>query len=112
MEAYMETDGTRKPDQKLRLGCLSWTYPDWLGSFYPAGTKPAEFLALYSKTFDLVEIDSTFYRTPSPSTMKQWREKTPLNFLFTAKLPGKITHEKRLVEVESELQRFQKSAGE
>jgi len=59
-----------------------------------------------------VEIDSTFYRTPSPSMMKQWREKTPENFLFTAKLPGKITHEKRLKEVEAELERFEKTCGE
>ncbi len=101
-----------KPRDKIRFGCLSWTYPDWLGSFYPAGTKPAEFLQLYSKIFDLVEIDSSFYRTPSPQTLKQWREKTPSDFLFTAKLPGKITHELRLSGVERELERFEKTASE
>lgn len=96
----------------MRFGCLSWTYPDWLGSFYPAGTKPSEYLQLYSKIFDLVEIDSTFYRVPSPTTMRQWREKTPPDFLFTAKVPGKITHEERLKDVEVELERFEKICGE
>jgi len=97
-----------QPDPvKVRFGCLSWTYPDWLGSFYPAGTKPSEYLSVYSRTFDLVEVDSSFYRTPTPSMVKQWGEKTPSNFLFTAKLPGKITHEGRLVGIEKELDRFE-----
>jgi uncharacterized protein YecE (DUF72 family) len=111
LESFLEESRPRA-DNVVRFGCLSWTYPDWLGSFYPSGTKPSEFLRLYSKVFDLVEIDSTFYRTPSPATMRQWREKTPPNFLFTAKLPGKITHEKRLAGVESELERFERTAAE
>jgi uncharacterized protein YecE (DUF72 family) len=108
----LENSRGKIPSDKIRFGCLSWTYPDWLGSFYPTGTKPAEYLSLYSKVFDLVEIDSTFYRTPSIAIMRQWKEKTPPDFLFTAKLPGKITHEKRLVGAESDLERFEKTAGE
>jgi uncharacterized protein YecE (DUF72 family) len=96
----------------LRFGCLSWTYPDWLGSFYPTGTKPADYLRLYSKVFDLVEIDSSFYRTPLPQTVRQWREVTPENFLFTAKMPQKITHQLKLVGVERELERFEKTISE
>jgi len=104
--------GSKAAAEKLRFGCLSWTYPDWLGSFYPPGTRSSEFLRLYSKIFDLVEIDSSFYRTPSMQTVNQWREKTPANFLFTAKLPGKITHELRLNGVENELERFEKTMTE
>ena len=111
MDSFLE-GAPERHGEKIRFGCLSWTYPDWLGSFYPPGTKPAEFLNLYSKVFDLVEIDSTFYRTPSPSTVKQWREKTPPEFLFTAKLPQKMTHELRLVGIERELERFEKTMGE
>lgn len=112
MESYLEETPPSGATDKLRFGCLSWTYPDWLGTFYPAGTKPAEFLHLYSKVFDLVEIDSSFYRTPSAQTVRQWREKTPNNFLFTSKLPGKITHELKLTGVEEELDRFEKTIGE
>ncbi len=112
MESFLEGSVLERRGEKIRFGCLSWTYPDWLGAFYPPGTKPSEFLHLYSKIFDLVEIDSSFYRTPSPSTVKQWREKTPREFLFTSKLPGKITHELRLVGIERELERFEKTMGE
>src|SRR5580704_5735746 len=111
MESFLDGGTTAKQGEKIRFGCLSWTYPDWIGSFYPSGTRSSEFLRLYSKIFDLVEIDSTFYRTPSPSTVKQWREKTPQEFLFTSKLPGKITHELKLTGIDHELERFEKTIG-
>ena len=91
----------------LRIGCISWTYPDWLSSFYPEGTKSSEFLSLYSRVFDLVEIDSTFYRTPYAATVKHWKEKTPANFLFSAKLPKKITHDSRLKDVSNNVKGFE-----
>lgn len=94
---------------EVRTGCVSWTYADWLGSFYPVGTKPAEFLSLYSRTFDIVEIDSSFYRIPNPSTIAQWKEKTPGSFLFTAKLPKKITHDAKLKDISYPLEQFQKA---
>ncbi len=91
----------------LRIGCISWTYPDWQGAFYPEWTKPSEFLSLYSRVFDIVEIDSTFYRTPNPSTVKQWRDKTPPNFLFTAKIPKRITHDSAMRNVSGNLKSFE-----
>jgi uncharacterized protein YecE (DUF72 family) len=93
---------------QIRTGCISWTYPDWLGTFYPEGSKPADFLSLYSKVFDIVEIDSSFYRIPNPTTVKQWNERTPAGFLFTAKLPKKMTHEAKLRDISSSLNYFQK----
>ncbi len=112
MEAFLDETTTPRSGDKLRFGCLSWTYPDWLGAFYPTGSKSAEYLQTYSRVFDLVEIDSSFYRTPTAQTVKQWKEKTPNNFLFTSKLPGKITHELRLTGVESQLDRFEKTVME
>ena len=112
LESFLGEMSVKSGGEKLRFGCLSWTYPDWLGSFYPERTKPSEFLRLYSRIFDLVEIDSTFYRTPNQATVKQWREKTPASFLFTAKLPGKITHELKLIGIERELGRFEKTMSE
>jgi uncharacterized protein YecE (DUF72 family) len=98
-------------EDNVRFGCISWTYPDWLGSFYPAGTKPADFLQLYARVFDLVEVDSSFYRSPGASLVKQWREKTPPNFLFSVKLPGKMSHEKRFSGVEKDLDYFEKTVS-
>ncbi|MFI5421578.1 MAG: DUF72 domain-containing protein [Nitrososphaerales archaeon] len=111
MQSYFESEKSAEPGG-IRFGCLSWTYPDWLGSFYALGTKPSEYLSVYSRVFNLVEVDSSFYRTPSPSTVKQWREKTPANFRFTAKLPGKITHELRLAGIDQPLERFEKTMTE
>ena len=92
---------------EIRTGCISWTYPDWLGPFYPKESKPADYLRLYSSVFDIVEVDSTFYRSPNSTTVKQWKERTPENFLFTVKMPQKITHILRLQNVDRELEYFE-----
>ncbi len=101
------------PDpRKLRIGCSGWSYQDWVGSFYPKNVQPGDYLRLYSGVFDAVEIDSTYYRTPSPLMVSNWRKVTPDGFLFTAKFPKKITHEKKLRDVGEQLERFYKSISE
>ncbi len=91
---------------QIRLGTSSWTGEGWVGSFYPAASKPQDFLPLYAERFDTVEIDSTFYRIPAARTVEQWRERTPTGFTFAAKVPQTITHEKMLVDVEQDLAAF------
>jgi uncharacterized protein YecE (DUF72 family) len=61
--------------------------------------------------FDYVEIDTSFYRIPNIFTVKNWYKKTPRNFKFTAKFPRVITHDKRLKEVDKELDRFFEAIG-
>ncbi len=90
----------------IRIGTSAFTADGWEGSFYPAGMKPAEYLTYYATQFDTVEIDSTFYRIPSLSTVRGWYAKTPKDFIFAAKVPQTITHEKVLVDCESELKAF------
>jgi uncharacterized protein YecE (DUF72 family) len=93
-------------DNQLFLGTSSWTGEGWVGSFYPAGSKPADFLPFYARHFRTVEVDSTFYRIPAANTVKQWRERTPKGFIFAAKVPQVITHEKVLVDAERDLKDF------
>jgi len=93
----------------LRLGTSSWSSQDWVGVFYPAGTAPADFISEYAKHFDTVEVDSTFYRTPSPAMVRNWAARTPAGFLIAAKLPQVITHEKVLVDCAAELSEFLKT---
>ena len=61
--------------------------------------------------FDYVGIDSTFYRPSNLQMVKNWAMKTPKNFKFTAKFPKAITHDKRLKEVDDELERFFDAMG-
>jgi uncharacterized protein YecE (DUF72 family) len=101
------------PDSKrLRIGCSGWSYQDWVGPFYPKDAKPGEYLHLYSTVFDAVEIDSTYYRTPSPLIVQNWRKTTTDNFIFTAKFPKKITHELKLRDSHAQLERYYKSISE
>jgi uncharacterized protein YecE (DUF72 family) len=62
------------------LGTQGWSYPSWVGSFYPPGTSASAFLAHYSREFATVELDTTFYAVPRMSTIAGWRERTPLAF--------------------------------
>ena len=68
--------------------------------------KPAECLSYYATRFDTVEVDSTFYGTPAIATVQKWYAKTPAGFVFAAKVPQVITHEKLLVDCHAELGEF------
>jgi len=84
-------------DKKLlHLGTSGWGYKDWLGKIYEPGSKSTDFLRQYAKRFEVVEIDSTFYGTPRPTTIEKWAAVTTENFRFAPKVPQQITHEKRL----------------
>jgi uncharacterized protein YecE (DUF72 family) len=82
----------------LYIGTPAFTASGWEGSFYPEGTKSADFLRYYAQHFNSVEVDSSFYRIPSASTVRGWASKTPAGFVFAAKVPQVITHEKVLVD--------------
>ncbi|MEO7086561.1 MAG: DUF72 domain-containing protein [Gemmatimonadaceae bacterium] len=81
---------------RIRIGAQGWNYDAWVGPFYPTGTRPADFLTVYSRAFDTVEVDSTFYAIPVAKTVRGWAQRTPENFIFSLKLPQEITHERRL----------------
>jgi uncharacterized protein YecE (DUF72 family) len=90
----------------LRLGTSAWSNPSWVGVFYPDGIKPADYLARYAEKYDCVEIDSTFYRIPSSSMIRKWYLDTPEGFLFAAKVPQAITHEKVMLDCEQDVAAF------
>ncbi|MBC8122544.1 MAG: DUF72 domain-containing protein [Gemmatimonadaceae bacterium] len=86
----------------IHVGCQGWRYADWRlspcpdAAFYSADTPATQELASYSRTFDLVEVDSTFYAVPQARTVEGWATQTPRDFHFTLKLPRALTHENRL----------------
>lgn len=76
----------------VRIGTSSFSEKDWVGPFYPEGTKPADFIRYYSTKFDTVEVDATYYAIPGQRTVENWVEKTPESFLISAKFPRSIVH--------------------
>ncbi len=95
---------------RIYIGTQGWSYPDWEGPFYPQGTPSSEYLAVYSKAFSAVEVDSSFYAVPPAFHFHGWRERTHDDFRFTLKLPGELTHDRRLVGGTEVLQTFCKRA--
>ncbi|MEE8468806.1 MAG: DUF72 domain-containing protein [Planctomycetota bacterium] len=76
----------------LRLGTSSWSEKGWVGSFYPRGTAPRDFLAHYATHFDTVEADNTYYAVPGRELVRGWESKLPAGFLMSAKFPRSIVH--------------------
>jgi uncharacterized protein YecE (DUF72 family) len=91
---------------KIHIGTQGWIYEDWMGTFYPPKSSKKDLLRLYSKIFDTVEVDSTFYAIPDEKTILGWNAKTPENFTFSLKLPSEITHKNRLRDCEKQLSAF------
>ena len=81
-------------ESNIHLGTSGWSYKEWEGSFYRKGEKRK--LRAYASIFKIVEIDSTFYRNPTLGTVMGWLKYSPSDFVFTAKIPKLITHDKRL----------------
>ena len=82
----------------IRIGTSGYSYPEWRGSFYPAGFPTSQMLSYYADRLSTVEINNTFYRLPSEKVLANWAEQTPPEFVFTLKAPRRITHEARLRE--------------
>ena len=110
---FAETPGSISPPEPgLYLGTSGWSYADWEGTVYPPGTPGAGRLAEYVKRYATVEIDSTFYGTPKGTTVERWRKVAPRGFLFAAKFPQELTHERNLVGSTAEAERFVRTMAE
>jgi uncharacterized protein YecE (DUF72 family) len=81
------------------IGTSGYSYPDWVGSFYPAGTRSGRMLAHYCRVFPLVELNFTFYRPPTAPMLARLADQTPHGFQFLVKLPRVLSHERQLAEL-------------
>jgi uncharacterized protein YecE (DUF72 family) len=88
------------------IGTMGFAYKDWAGAFYPQGLSSQEYLSFYSRIFNAVEIDSTFYGTPKVGSVVRWRENSPEGFKICVKVPRSITHDAGLVDVDNEMIAF------
>lgn len=86
----------------LQVGTSGFSYKEWKGTFYPEDLPAKEMLSYYATRLAAVEINNTFYRLPQKSMLEGWKEQVPTNFRFSLKASQRITHFKRLKDVESE----------
>ncbi len=91
---------------KVLVGVPAWGEPRWLGRVYPRGSKPGEFLRHYASQFPTIELNSTFYGVPAPSTVDKWRAQTPASFRFCAKIVRDVSHEPDLSAAIAALGRY------
>ncbi len=96
---------------RVRAGTSGYAYNEWKGSFYPSNLKADDMLGYYAARFSTVEINNTFYRTPSESTLVNWAESVPDGFTFVLKASQRITHVRRLREVSTEVGFFLQTAS-
>jgi len=92
-------------ERVVRIGCSGWNYASWKEPFY-AGRPAREWLALYARHFDTVEINNTFYRLPRPASVATWEQTVPTCFVFAVKVSRYITHIKRLRDLGDPVRRF------
>jgi uncharacterized protein YecE (DUF72 family) len=97
---------------RLYVGTSGFAYKEWKPEFYPADLKATDMLSFYSRRFNSVEINNTFYRMPTEKVLAQWSTQTPEDFTFTLKAPQRITHFARLRNVDENLDFFLRTARE
>jgi uncharacterized protein YecE (DUF72 family) len=88
------------------VGTSGFQYPEWKGNFYPEKLPPKKMLGFYSERFNTTEINYTFRRIPSETTLSKWFAETPERFRFSLKAPQQITHIRQLRGCESLVQHF------
>lgn len=90
------------------IGCSGFYYKEWKNIFYPKGLPESKWFEYYCQHFNTLELNVTFYRFPSLQLLQGWHRRSPGQFLFTAKVPRLITHQKQFKEAHEELSSFYK----
>jgi uncharacterized protein YecE (DUF72 family) len=94
------------PKKKIYIGTSGWHYKHWFGTFYPAGTGAKHQFEYYTKHFDTVEINNSFYKLPPKEVFKEWYKNSPKKFLFVIKANRFITHNLKLTRPKEPLARL------
>lgn len=85
----------------VRVGTSGYSFEDWRGNFYPKDIDKGKMLDHYSKFFETVEINSTYYRIPHPVVMSNMLKKVPEGFDFMVKVPQSFTHQRTDLDSDS-----------
>jgi uncharacterized protein YecE (DUF72 family) len=91
---------------KLFIGTSGWMYKHWRDTFYPEEIHNKDMLNYYSKKFNTVEVNNTFYKLPNKTVVENWRDQTPQEFIFALKANRYITHMKNLKDGKEPVKNF------
>ena len=91
---------------KIHLGTAGWDYKDWVGPFYPKLIDSYKRLDFYTKFFNIIEINTTFYSLPKFSIVQNWNDQVPEDFKFTVKVWQEITHKFKDANIEDSISQF------
>ena len=98
--------------RRVLAGTSGFAFAEWKGGFYPKGLKQDRMLAFYAEHLPTVEINVSFYRMPTSKMLEEWKAQTPATFLFAVKAHRRITHVKRLKDVDDEMRWLSERVGE
>ena len=102
----MQNGTVSNEPRQVHVGCSGWVYKHWRGLLYPEGLPQKRWFERYSEEFDTVEINASFYRLPLASTFDGWRDKAPAGFRYAVKANRFLTHMKKLVGCDEEVDQF------
>ncbi len=90
----------KKPSQHAQahfyIGATGWSMKEWIGTFYPIGTKSKDYLRQYTRQFNTIEMNTTHYRIPTVEMVEKWRSEAEADFKFCPKIPQTISHSNNL----------------
>lgn len=92
--------------QRIHIGTSGWSYDHWREVFYPRGLAANQRLEYYRQFFRAVEINSSFYRLPTPTALEAWYGSVPAGFTFAVKASRYITHMKKLRDSRQAVKEF------
>ena len=81
---------------RIRCGIGGWVFPEWRNNFYPAGLVQRRELEYASRQLRSIEINGTYYRAPSTTTLAGWASQVPDGFVFSLKAPKAIVLQRSL----------------
>jgi uncharacterized protein YecE (DUF72 family) len=93
-------------DTSIHIGTSGWHYEHWKRPFYPVELSPPEMLGFYSRYFQTVEINSSFYHLPGVETFHHWGIEVQEDFIFAVKASRYLTHMKKLKDARAALDKF------
>lgn len=89
--------GIKADEPQVYAGGVLWANPEFVGTIYPKGTRPGDYVRWYAKQFNTIELNATHYRMPELSVIKGWRDAAAKGFKFCPKVHQEISHSEDLM---------------